>query len=280
MRSIFILVPFVFHFVLFTVAQRAGRVEPEQPKGPEPQTPENPSGSTGRGDQDEGKPIGVPGALAMGKNPKPAPEDDEIDFETIADKLKELVKKITKAVDKSPQTTTTTTATITQGPLDFRTAGCSSALNAYSSCSTAYNGTFSAVPATAQAGCLCNAKSDFDFNFEMRECYSYAQAWTQYHSYASFIANATAACTCVPNTAGPEDYIYTFNGCTPISSPTTTTSSSTAAVTSSSQTTHEADVSPSPTGVSPSPTGAARSLSACLSIVVTVAALVLMSILY
>ncbi len=270
MRSIFVLVSLVCHFALFTHAQRGGHPEPEPAKGPEPATYDNPSGSTDTNGLDKGDPVGVPGALAEGQNPDLAPEDDEIDFDDIADKLKELIEKIVDAADNAAQssTTTTTVATITQGPLPTGATPCASALNAYSSCSTAYNGTFSAVTATVQAGCLCNAQVDFDFNGEMGSCYSYAQNQTQYQSYASVIASATAACSCVPQTFLDND---NAGGCTPTASPTTT-SSSAAAATSSLQAGSEA-------GASPSPSGAARNLSACLGAVVVSAALAFMSML-
>ena len=129
----------------------------------------------------------------MGKNSKPAPEDDEIDFDDIADALKELVEKIIDALDDSKGGTQSTTApTITQAPLPTSATPCTDALDAYSSCSTAYNGTFSAIAATVQAGCLCNANPGFDFNDRMGRCYSYAQNRTQLRTYAGVIASGTA----------------------------------------------------------------------------------------
>ncbi len=208
MRSIFILVPLVCHFALLTHALGGFEGEhpvPEPATGPKNPTYENPSGSTsttgedGTNGQDKGDAIGVPGALASGKNPKPSLEDDGIDFDEIADKLKDLIEKIRDAADDSAQSSSTTTATITQGPLPASATPCSSALDAYSLCSAAFNPTFSAVAVTVQAGCLCNAYSNFDFNGEMEGCYSYAQNQIQYQSYASVIANATNACTYMSN---------------------------------------------------------------------------------
>ncbi len=258
MRSIFILVPLVCHFALFTHAvQRAGQSETEPQRA-----------DTAQIEGNHGKV--TPGVVtgAQSENPGLAPEADNIDFNDIVQKLNKLIVKILDDVGKSRRSTATSTptATITPGPLPTEAKPCASALSAYSSCSTAYHGTNSVAAANARAECLCNPERHFDFNGEMESCYSYAQERTQYQSYASVIASATAVCSGVPNgNAG---------GYTPTSSPTTTASSSSAAAaTSSSQVSSEAIVSTSPTG-------AAQKLSACLSVVVTAAALAFMSILY
>ena len=266
MRSFFILAVLVFRFAVFAHAQRVGHAEePEPERGPEPATEENPDGAINPNGQYDGEAVGVPGALAVGQNPKPSPEDDEIDFDDIADALKELIEKIVDAVDDSQgttQSTTATAATITQaGPLPSRATPCTVALDAYSSCSTAYNSTFSAVAATVQAGCLCNAYDAFDFNGQMERCYSYAQNQSQFRSYAAIIANATAACTCQPYTVITDGFITETSGCKP-------TSSSAAATTSSLGSSAEQ---------SPTPNGAVRSLSACLSVVLITAVLGVMS---
>ncbi len=263
MRSIFILLPLFFHFVLFTHAVQNEEYAESKPVELPESVIEGISGGTHKNGY-------VPGPPSKGQDPSPAPEDDDnINFNDIVQKLNKLIVKILDDVGKSRRSTATTTptATITPGPLPTEARPCAYALKAYSSCSTAYTGTISASAAIVRADCLCNPERHFDFNGEMESCYSYAQNQTQYQSYASIIASATAVCSGVSNgNAG---------GYTSTASPATTTSSSSsaAAATSSLQVNSEARVSPSPTG-------AARSLNACLSIVVTVAALAFMCILY
>ena len=168
MRFIFILAAVLLRFALLTYSQRIYKA-PEPETGPKPATEDNPSGATSEGSQYEDEAIGVPGALAVGKNTKPAPEDDEIYFNDITDALKELVEKIVAALDDSqggPQSPTAPTPS-TQGPSPPRAPPCTDALAAVISSSTAYNDTFSAIAATIQAGCLCNANPGFDFNDRM-----------------------------------------------------------------------------------------------------------------
>ena len=275
MRFVFIHVALIFQFAAFVHAQRVIIKDPEPAIGPKPATVENPTGATNPDSRYDGDPVGVPGALALGQQPNPAPKDDEIDFDHIADALKDLIELIDKLVDAAGSSANTTSimATIAQkSPLPPKATPCTSALNAYSSCSTAYNGTFSAVAATAQAGCLCNAETNFDFNGEMENCYSYAQNQTQYQSYASIIASATAACTCYPNTAINIPGLGYAGGCTPTNSPTATTTSSPAAGGSASG----ASLS-TPT---PNNGEAIRSRSACLGFAVIAVVLGCMSICY
>ena len=201
MRYFLIVAAIVFQLAISASAQ-GGRKNPEPDPGPEPETKANPNGASNSNGQFEGEAIGVPGALAIGKNPRPASKDESIDFDHIADALKDLIEKIVDAVDISQEdnsSSITAQAHITTATIPFKATPCSQALIAYTSCSTAYNDTFSAVATTVQAGCLCNVKDGFDFNANMQSCYSYAQNQTQYQSYASVIANATAACTCDPN---------------------------------------------------------------------------------
>ena len=151
--------------------------------------------------------------------------------------------------------------------LPIRASPCASALNAFSTCSSAYNGTFSAVATTVQAGCLCNAAATFDFNGEMQGCHSYAQDHTQHRSYASAIANATAVCGCDPDQSSLLG--LDLGGCT------TSTASPGAATSSSSslpQAGSEATLSPS----TPSPTGTSGAVRiGCASSSVVAAAVML-----
>ena len=97
------------------------------------------------------------------------------------------------------------------------------AQDAYSTCSAA-NSNFSALPKTQQAGCLCNAYGQIDFNGEMKSCYSYAQNRTQYRTYATAVASGTALCACDPNVIMPTD-VYGNGNSNPCkaSSPAATT---------------------------------------------------------
>ena len=271
MRFVFILAAALFRFTLFAHTQRIYKA-PEPETGPKPATEDNPSGATNEGSQYQGEAIGIPGALAVGKNSKPAPDDDEIDFEDIADALKELVEKIVDALDDSQGVTqSTTTPTITQAPIPTSATPCTDALDAYSSCSTAYNGTFSAIAATVQAGCLCNANPGFDFNDKIGKCYSYAQNRTQLRTYASVIASATAACSCQPNTVFNLAGMGDVGGCTPTNAP--------AAGTTSTSTGGGSGGGTSPVAASPTPSAAVRRLRTYLGVVVVAAVLGFMSIL-
>ena len=233
MRFVLILAALVVQFAALVPAQRAIVKAPEPATGPKPATEDNPTGATNPDSLFDGYPAGVPGALAVGQQPNPAPKDDEIDFDHIGEVLKDLIDLIDVVVDAaddgSTSTSTSTHATIAQKtPLTPKATPCTSALNAYSSCSTAYDGTFSAVAATAQAGCLCNADTGFDFNGVMENCYSYAQDQSRYRSYASVVASATAACSCVPNTVFKVPGPGYAGGCAPTATTTTTTSASAA----------------------------------------------------
>ena len=256
MRFVFILAAVLFRFALFAHTQRTYEgPHPEPEKDPDPAPNNKPGGGTNEPSQYSGEAPGVPGALAEGQSSEPAPEDDEIDFDDIADALKEVVEKIIDAVDDSQGATQSTAApTLTQGPIPTSAAApCTDALDAYSSCSTAYNGTFSAIARTVQAGCLCNASPGFDFNGEMGKCYSYAQNQTQLQSYASVIASATAACT-------------------PTNSPAATTASTSTGGGSGGDT--------SPSNPSSASRAVTRSLRPWLGLVVGVTVFVFMSILY
>ena len=271
MRFVFILAAVLFRFALFAHTQRIHE-EPEPENDPNPAPKYNPGGGTNEPSQNSGEAPGVPGALAVGQNSEPAPEDEEIDFDDIADKLRELVEKIIDAVDDSQGVTQSTAApTITQAPIPTSAAPCTDALDAYSSCSTAYNGTFSAIAATVQAGCLCNAYDGFDFNDRMGKCYSYAQNRTQLQSYASVIASATSACSCQPTTVSIlPGMIYTAD-CTPTNSPAATTTSTSAGGGSGGVT--------SPSNPSSASRAVTRSLRTWLGLVVGVTVFVSMSVL-
>ena len=261
MRFIFILAAVMFRFALFAHTQRI-YIVPEPKTMPKPATEDNPSGATNEQGQYKGGAIGVPGALAVGKDTKPAPEDDEIDFDDIADALKEIIEKIVDPLDDSQGGTQSITApTITPGPIPTSAAPCTDALDAYSSCSTAYKGTFSAIAATVQAGCLCNANERFDFNDRMGKCYSYAQNRTQLRTYASVIASGTAACSRQPNTVSKI---------TPTNAP--------AAATISTSIRGGSGGTTSPVAASPTPSAAVRSLRTCLAVVVGAAVLGFISI--
>ena len=252
MRNLLFLLTVVFiHFTIFTRAQRVYKApEPEPETRPDVVTPKIPAGEH---DDANTEAPGVPGALATGENPKPAPEDEEPDWNEIADALKDLIEKIVDALEDSTSGGSSSSsggvATISSPPrtaLPIRASPCASALDAFSTCSSAYNGTFSAVATTVQAGCLCNAAPTFDFNGQMRYCHSYVQDHTQLQSYASAIANATAVCGC---DSAPSSILgIEVGGCT------TSTASPGAATSSSSslpQAGSEATLSPS----TPSPTG-------------------------
>lgn len=282
MRYFLILAALVFQLSLSAYAQR-GEKEPEPDRGPEPETKDDPSGASNSDGQSQGEALGVPGALAIGQNPKPAPEDDEIDFDDIADALKELIEKIVDAIDDSlggsssstAQAAATTSAIMQEARIPFKATPCSNALDAYTTCSTAYNGTLSAAAATVQAGCLCNVYNGFDFNANMESCYSYAQNQIQYQSYASVIANATAACTCDPNDLQvnvANGAFATFSACTVSSTTTPTAASSTSG----------AGSVPGVSSSTPSPTtsGAVRSFGIRVSAVMAAVVLEFMSVLH
>ena len=75
MRNLLFLFTVVFiQFTLFTHARRVYK-EPEPETSPDLVTPKTPAGEH---DPNNEAP-GVPGALATGENPKPAPEDEEPD---------------------------------------------------------------------------------------------------------------------------------------------------------------------------------------------------------
>ena len=90
---------------------------------------------------------GVPGALATGKNPKPAPEDEEPDWNDVADALKGLLEKIvdvlmdsTSGGSSSSSSGGVAKAIISSPPrtaLPILASPCASALNVFSTCSSA-----------------------------------------------------------------------------------------------------------------------------------------------
>ena len=252
MRNLFFLLTVLFiHFIIFTHAQRVYK-EPEPETGKGVVTPKTPAGVH---DPNNEAP-GVPGALATGENPKPAPEDEEPDWNDVADALKDLLEKIVDALMDSTSGGSSSSsggvakATISSPAataLPILASPCASALNAFSTCSSAYNGTFSAVATTVQAGCLCNAAATFDFNGEMQGCHSYAQDHTQLRSYATAIANATAVCGCDPEASSLLG--LDLGGCT------TSTGSPAAATTSSSSSPQEAGSGATISPSTPSPTG-------------------------
>ena len=210
MRSFVIITALIVQLAISASAQKGGKEPPPEPAtGPKRPTVDNPNGAVDSNGQYHGEAIGVPGALALGQNPHPAKGDESIHFDDVAEALKTLVEKIVGAVGDSlggSSSSTAGTAAATPSTtvmpvarIPRKATPCSVAFDAFTSCSAAYSGTFSAVATTVQAGCLCNVYNGFDFNAKMQSCYSYAQNQTQYRSYASVIASATAACTCDPN---------------------------------------------------------------------------------
>jgi len=286
MRYFLMLASFVLLPATFASAQReANKPPPDQNTDPPPKIDPNPNPSdnangapNSNGQHQGGAPV-VPGALAVGENPQPAPEDDSIDFDHIAEALKDLVKKIADGTAQPTDTVTATTMPVLTAP--YNALYCSSALDAFASCSKAYNGTFSAVVATDQAGCLCNAYSADDFNFDMQRCYSYAQTRTQYQSYASVIANATAACTshCDPGSGGLALNGHDWAGCTAPSA-TTSTAASVSSTAASGSSSAASVAGTSPSVPSPTTSGAVRGLGVGLGAVMAAVVLNLMAILY
>ena len=218
----------IFIFLLwlqcFRLSYAAGPVHPDDPDSPEtvdppPEEPgpspnESPN-SSGEGSNGGVPKANVPGAIAQGEAPEVSPEDNEIDIDEIAEKLKDLVEDISSLVDALTQTSTSTDSngspttiaypTITNALISGGAAFCTDAQSAYAVCSSA-NSNFSALPQTQQAGCLCNAQPMFDLNSNMKGCYSWANGQngtnaTQFQSYASAIANATSLCAPCPATS-------------------------------------------------------------------------------
>ena len=119
-----------------THAQRVYK-EPEPETGTDPATPKTPAGEH---DPNNEAP-GVPGALATGENPKPAPEDEEPNWSGIADALKDLIAKIVDAIMDSTSGGSSSgggggvaEATISSTPrtaLLILASPCASALNAF-----------------------------------------------------------------------------------------------------------------------------------------------------
>lgn len=233
MRFFSILVLLFLQNSVFASAQR-GASEPEGNKTPDiVKSPDNVSpneqtgsgGSEGAGNNAKANDrYNVPGAIDTGKNPKPAAEEDNgADIEEIGEKLKDLIEKIVDVIKDAVDSDGSTTTTTSVRPLPAAAGPCSSALDAYSTCSAA-NSNFSALPKTQQAGCLCNAYQNFDFNGDMQSCYSYAQNRTQYQTYATAVASGTALCACDPDVVMPTD-IYGNGNANPCktSSPAATT---------------------------------------------------------
>ena len=97
MRNLlFFLTVIIIPFTIFTHAQRVYKA-PEPETGTDLVTPKTPAGEH---DPNNEAP-GVPGALATGENPKSAPEDEEPDWNEIADAFKVPVEKIVDAITDS-----------------------------------------------------------------------------------------------------------------------------------------------------------------------------------
>lgn len=150
----------------------------------------------------------APGAIAVGQEPYIAPKDEETDVAEIAEKLKDLIEDIIDLVDAITHTSTsvddsgsryliTTVPTKTGNAFPASASGCAEAYNYFDLCSRSY-ANFTALPATSQAGCLCNVYSGADFNGNMQSCYQYIapqnHTKTQFQSYATAVANGTALC--------------------------------------------------------------------------------------
>ena len=228
-------------------AQRGG-VHPD----PEPDTPDSPPKSPpvtpGRpaSPGGDGGSIGVAGAITEGKDPQVSSNDDEIDIEDIGEKINDLIEDISSLVEALTSTTTSTstddsgspfitiseTIKTTQRAFPYAASGCTAAQAAYSTCSAAATtatisgstGNFTALPRKQQAGCLCNASPNIDFNQNMQDCYNWAHVQsgipnaTLFQSYASVIANATSLCApdpCQPTSGGgdPINAIASFEAC-------------------------------------------------------------------
>ena len=221
---------------------------------------------------------GLPPTKPVGVSPAASPNDAEINVKEIGDQLHDLIDHISSLVDgiTSPPTSTSTatddsgsvyttvvvqTATRTTSPtLPTLAAGCTSAQAAYATCSQALqppssgaiaNANFTAVPATQQASCLCNAAPSINFNSLMKNCYDWTHAQqnqtngsgsgsnpslaSQFGSYASAIASGTTLCgpypsnTCLSLPGGNEAVVACEEGAPadPTSSPSSTTSAST-----------------------------------------------------
>ena len=251
-----ILVLLLLQNSLFACAQRGiepeGNESPDIPKNPDETNPNDHGGDVGSGYSGDSNPAkaDVPGAIAVGKNSQPATEaDNEADIEEIGEKLKDLIEKIVDAIEDaadSGSSATTTNATVTSvKPLPASASPCSYALEAYSTCSSV-NANFSGLSKTQQAGCLCNAYNQFDFNGNMEHCYSFAQNRTQYQTYATAIASGTALCACDPHVIMPTD-IYGDGNANPCKATTTAAAA----------TTTTPAPTPAPAAASPAATGAA-----------------------
>ena len=249
-----ILVLLLLQKSLFACAQRGTVPEvnksPDISKDPDGINPKEHSGDIGSGDSGNSNPAkaDVPGAIAVGENSQPAAEaDNEADIEEIGEQLKDLIEKIVDAIEDaadSDSSATTTNAAVTRvRPLPASASSCSYALEAYSTCSSA-NANFSALPKTQQAGCLCNAYNEFDFNGNMEACYSFAQNRIQYRTYATAIASGTALCSCDPHVIMPTD-IYGDGNANPCKA---TTTAAAAATTTPAPTPVQAAASPMATG--------------------------------
>ena len=146
-------------------------------------------------ENDGGRDIGNPDSGMITNDPQPAvAEDNKADIIEIGKKLKECVDKILEAVksyEKSDSNTPMTTAVTSKIPAKARP--CTVVLSAYNTCSTA-NSDFDALAKPRQAACLCSVQKGIDFNDEMESCYKFVQSKTQYQTYATAIANATALC--------------------------------------------------------------------------------------
>lgn len=177
--------------VFVVLAQKGTNPDEIQPKEPVPLPPDY-HAPADENPQDNSPKANAPGALAVGKDQYIAPADDETDIAEILEKLKDLVEKILDLVDNGVSTSTVTTATVTDR---FPTSAspCAEAANYYDLCSSSF-ANFTTLPATQQAGCLCNVYSDADFNSNMQGCYSFVRTRTQFQSYTSAIANGTSLC--------------------------------------------------------------------------------------
>ena len=120
MRFFSILALLFLQYSVLACAQRGasdseGNKTPDVVKGPDDVSPNENTGSSGSEGTGNTNPdrYNVPGAIAFGKNPKPAAEEDnEADIEEIGEKLKDLIEKIVDVIkdavdsDGSPTTTT------------------------------------------------------------------------------------------------------------------------------------------------------------------------------
>jgi hypothetical protein len=212
---------YLLQVVLLAQAPKPPPVSPEEPRLPDiPKDPQINGQSRPKAT--------AAGAIAEGLNPKVSANDEEIDIEKIGEILKDLLKKIIDAVtDIQTSTTTdargspTTTVITTRSPPDAAYYPCGAAWQAYTICSSTYTD-FANLPRTVQAGCLCNAYSDYNFNTHMLDCYSFVNKYpaTAFQSSATAIASATLLCapsTCTyATTDGVLDRL--IDPCTPVMS--------------------------------------------------------------